>query len=91
MSEVELVEKIADAINKLARPAIPLAVDLWDIATIAQYLKREPQVVRERIAVLPSFPQPIRLPAVKGRAHPLYKATEVIAWAESLQERKTRQ
>lgn len=91
MIEAEFVEKIADAISKLARPAIPLSIDLWDIATIAQYLKRDTQVVRERIAVVPSFPRPIRLPAVKGRAHPLYKAAEIIAWAESLQERKTKQ
>lgn len=91
MSEVELLEKLADAIKKLTRPTIPLSIDLWDIAIIGQYLKREPQVVRERIAVLPSFPQPIRLPAVKGSAHPLYKAREVIAWAESLQERKAKQ
>lgn len=88
MIEAEFVEKIADAINKLARPAIPLAVDLWDIATIGQYLKREPQVVRERIAVLPSFPKAIRLPAAKGRAHPLYKAAEVIAWAVGHQDRR---
>lgn len=91
MSETEIVERITAAINNLARPAIPLAVDLWDIATIGQYLKREPQVVRERIAVLPSFPRPIRLPAQRGRAHPLYKATEVIAWAEAHQERRTKQ
>ena len=36
------------------------------------------------IVCLPSFPNPIRLP-VKGRAQALYKAREVIAWAEKLQ------
>jgi hypothetical protein len=91
MSEVELLEKLADAINRLTKPATLLSIDLWDIATISQYLKREPQVVQERIAVVPSFPRPIRLPAKKGLAHPLYKAAEIIAWAESLQERKTKQ
>ena len=87
MSEVDLVEKLAHAISERMRPPIPLAVDLWDIATVAQYLKREPKVVRERIAVLPDIPKAIRLPAMKGRAHPLYKAAEVIAWTEGHQER----
>jgi excisionase family DNA binding protein len=80
MSEVELLEKLADPINRLTKPAIPLSIDLWDIATISRYLKRDTQVVRERIAVVPSFPRPIRLPAKKGLAHPLFKAAEIIAW-----------
>ena len=88
MSEVEMFEKIADAVNRLARPAIPLVVDLWDNATVAQYLKRDAKVVRERIAVLLDFPKAIRLSATKGRAHPLNKAAEVIAWAEGHQERR---
>lgn len=88
MSEVELVEKLANALAKQLRPGIPLSVDLWDFATIGQFLKREPQVVRERIAVLPDFPKAIRLPATKGRAHPLYKAAEVIAWADAYREKR---
>jgi hypothetical protein len=62
-----MFEKIADAVKRLARPAIPLAVDLWDIATVAQFLKREAKVVRERIAVLLDFPKAIRLPETKGQ------------------------
>jgi hypothetical protein len=90
MSEVELVEKLAHALSERMRPSIPLAIDLWDIATVAQYLKREAKVVRERIAVLPDFPKAIRLPATKGRAHPLYKAAEVVAWAEAYQEKQSK-
>ncbi len=48
---------------------------------MAAYLKRSPGRVYSDILCLPSFPRPIRLP-VKGRAHALYKAREVIAWAE---------
>ncbi|WP_245774420.1 hypothetical protein [Rugamonas rubra] len=87
MSESQFVAKLAEAIEKLQRPAIPLSVDLWDIATIAQYLKRDPQVVRERMACLPSFPRAIRLPTKSGRAQPLYNAKEVIAWVQSHQEK----
>jgi hypothetical protein len=88
MSETELVAKLADALAKQLRPAIPLAVDLWDVATIAQFLKRDNAVVRERITCLPDFPKAIRLPANKGRAHPLYKAAEVIAWSEKYREKR---
>ncbi|MBZ2208509.1 hypothetical protein [Massilia soli] len=60
---------------------------LWDIATIALYLKREPQVVRERMACLPSFPKSIRLPTKTGRAQPLFLAEEVIAWTKKYKDK----
>lgn len=81
-SDIQFIIKLASALEKYVRPPIPLSVDLWDIETIGLYLKRDAQVVRERIACLADFPVPIRLPSAKGRAHPLYRATEVIAWAE---------
>ncbi len=82
---VALLEQI---LERLSQPmvAIPLSADLWDVAFIARYLKRSPNTVRRDIIVLPSFPKPIRLPG-NGRAHALYKAREVVAWAESLQSR----
>lgn len=86
MSDVNLIERLADALAQRMTPSIPLAVDLWDIATIAAYLKREPGTVREQMACLPSFPKAIRLPTSKGRAQPLYNAKEVIAWAQSYRE-----
>lgn len=87
MSDVDLIERLADAVAQRMTPSIPLAVDLWDIATIAAYLKREPGTVREQMACLPSFPKAIRLPTSKGRAQPLYNAKEVIAWAQSYREK----
>jgi hypothetical protein len=87
MSDVDLIERLADAVAQRMTPPIPLAVDLWDIATIAAYLKREPGTVREQIACLPSFPKAIRLPTSKGRAQPLYNAKEVIAWVQSYREK----
>lgn len=60
---------------------------LWDISTIAQYLKRDPQVVRERMACLPSFPKSIRLPTKTGRAQPLFLAEEVIAWTKQFKDK----
>lgn len=46
MSEADLIERLAAALAERLRPAIPLSVDLWDMAMIAAYFKRDPQVVR---------------------------------------------
>ena len=83
------IEILLDAINNLS-PRIPITVDLWSIKEIASYLKRSDAVVRERITALPGFPQAIRLPVLggKGRGQPLWKAREVIAWAEKHQENR---
>lgn len=83
----ELIVRIAEEVAVRLRPAIPLSVDLWDIAIIAEFLKRDPQVVRERMACMPSFPKAIRLPTKNGRAHPLYKAKEIIEWTEKFRDR----
>jgi hypothetical protein len=82
---VALLEQI---LERLSQPlvAIPLSADLWDVAFISRYVKRTPDTVRREIVVLPNFPKPIRLPG-NGRAHALYKAREVVAWAEGLQSR----
>lgn len=87
---LEMFEKL---LPLLAQNRIPIDVDLWDIAMIGAYLKRDSQVVRERIVCQESFPKAIRIPtksengqpARKGQ--PLYKAKEVIAWANSFQEK----
>jgi hypothetical protein len=86
MSTEEILTKILERLSA-PPPAVPLSIDLWDIASIAAFLKRDPQVVRERMACLPDFPKAIRLPTKTGRAQPLYKAAEVIAWTNRHQER----
>lgn len=85
--ELDLIDKLALAIADRLKPTIPLAIDLWDIGMVASYLKRDPQVVRERMACTPSFPKAIRLPTKSGRAQPLYKATEIIEWTERFRDR----
>jgi hypothetical protein len=88
MTELEMITRFAAAVAEHLRPPIPLAIDLWDIATIAAYLKRDPQVVRERMACVPDFPRAIRLPTKTGRAQPLYRAAEVIKWVAGHQEKQ---
>lgn len=90
MSEADLIERMAQAVAHHIAPRvpIPIEIDLWDMATIAGYLKRDAGTVRERLACRPDFPKAIRLPsAKKNGGQPLYKATEVIQWAESYQEK----
>ena len=73
----------ADAPPQVApRDAVPIAVALWDTEVIAMYLRRSINRVRSDIVSLPTFPRPIRLP-VHGKSQALYKAREVITWAES--------
>lgn len=87
--ELQLIDKMASAFAKYVNPTIPLHIDLWDIATIAAYLKRNETVVRERLACKPDFPAAIRLPTESGRrGHALYRAKEVILWAEKYSEKK---
>lgn len=82
MSEKEILAAI---LQKLSAKSIPVEVDLWDTEHVAAYLKRSYSTVRDKIIVRPDFPRPIKLNATQERAHPLYKAREVIRWAESLQ------
>lgn len=68
MSEAEIMAKLAHALSDRMLPSIPLAVDLWDIATVAQYLERDTKVKREQIDVLLDFPKAVRRPTGNGRA-----------------------
>lgn len=92
MNETEMLEQLGATIAaNLAKldPHVPLGVALWDVETIAAYLKRSPASTRDRIVCLPDFPSVIRLPGEKPgqRSRPLWKAIEVIRWAESYAER----
>lgn len=88
MNETDLIARMAEAVAKHITPAIPIDIDLWDVAKIGAYLKRDAGTVRERLACRPDFPKAIRLPsATKHGGQPLYKAHEVIRWAESYQEK----
>jgi hypothetical protein len=82
MSEKEILAAI---LQKLSERLIPVEVDLWDTEHVALYLKRSYTTVRDKIIVRPDFPRPINLNRTKERSHPLFKAREVIKWAESLQ------
>lgn len=88
MSENELIQQMAAAVAQHLQPAIPVNVDLWDVATIARVLKRSESQVRNRLICLPDFPKAIRLPVEGGgRGKPLYRANEVLEWTRKYQDR----
>jgi predicted DNA-binding transcriptional regulator AlpA len=80
------INELAEEIAERLRQAIPLSIALWDMSTIAAYLKVTQRHVGERIVCLPSFPKAIRLPSAKGNSHPRWKAAEVIDWVEKYQK-----
>lgn len=86
MEDIELIAKaVADEVYN--RALIPVELDLWSSKEIAAYLKRDIRVVREKICIMPGFPQAIRIPSPSGgKGHPLWKAAEIIDWATSFQE-----
>lgn len=89
MSAEELLEQLLERLGQNTQ-SVPLSAQLWDTEMVASYLKRSYNTTRDSILVLPTFPAPIRLPSSgKGRAYPLYKAREVVEWAESYQSRKS--
>jgi hypothetical protein len=84
---LDVIEELAGRIANHLPRRIPLSVDLWSHAEIALYLKVSARQVAERYAPLPGFPAAYRIPARgPGRGHPRYKASDVIAWAESHKE-----
>lgn len=84
MSTEQILEKLLERLSAVVQPTAPpqpISIALWDTKDIAAYLHRSQDRVYSDIVCLPSFPKPIRLPT-KGRAQALYKAREVVAWAE---------
>lgn len=80
------IDALADALMaRMRRLPVPLDVELWGIEDIAAYLKRSRSHVQQRYCPLPGFPRAIRLP---GGGHPLYRASEVIEWAERHRDRR---
>lgn len=87
LDETGIIARLDLILAKLELPVVPLSDQLWGTTQIGAYLRRSTDNVRKEIVCLPSFPRPIRLP-VHGKAQALYKAREVIQWAESHQDKR---
>lgn len=79
--------EITELAQEIAARLTPHA--LWDLAELAKYLHRSEQHTRQWIITQDGFPRPIRIPSGKSateRARSLWRAKDVIAWAESYVE-----
>lgn len=88
MTSSELIDQLAAALaSRVSR--VPLEIALWSVDDVAAYLNSTPKSVCNHVLCLPGFPAAIRLPTkTGGRGRPMFKAQEVIQWAESYQERR---
>jgi hypothetical protein len=78
-------------LSAIIPPRIPVEVDLWSSAEVAQFLKCSQSQVLERYAPLPDFPKTIRLPSVTAKkGHPRWKAKDIIEWAGKYAESANR-
>lgn len=86
MSEAaELAREFRLAFEQMAPLLAPMLAPkhLWTIEDVAAQLHRSIRSARDYVAQ-PGFPKAIR---INGTGHPLYKAAEVLAWADRWQER----
>ena len=85
MSDADIVERLANALASIAKPAFPLDVALWDTETVAQYFGMgHASSARRSITCQPSFPKAVR---ADKNARPLYFASEVIEWAKTRKDK----
>lgn len=87
-TDSDLIVRLGAELARQLKPSLPVEIDLWDIATIATYLKRSESVVRERMACLPDFPKAICLPSNGSiRDQASYRVRDIIQWTAKYQDR----
>jgi hypothetical protein len=74
---MDVLDALALKVASKIKPSIPVEIDLWDIETCANYLKREPKSFRNKYRTYAGFPKAIRI----NGGRPLFPAKEVVEWA----------
>ena len=80
MSEVDLIDRLADAVAERINAKFEFEIALWSVERVATYFNKAVPVAQRSILCKPSFPKPVK--TEKG-ARPLYFAKEVVEWARS--------
>ena len=75
------LQALTQAIERIGTNKFPVEIDLWDASTVAAYLKISKSRLTNYYANRPDFPSPGRLPSDKGAGRPLWRAREIIKWA----------
>ncbi|WP_137009571.1 helix-turn-helix transcriptional regulator [Aquitalea aquatilis] len=85
----ELAESVKSLVAALSkpRPVVPIDKQIWDADSCAEYLVVSRRQFTEHIACKPDFPACIDI-STGGRRNPRWRASEVIRWVDSRQEKK---
>ncbi|MDO3614859.1 hypothetical protein Q3O97_03240 [Ralstonia pseudosolanacearum] len=77
-------EEFARLVAELGRllQAVPLPDQLWDAATIADWMGLSAETVAEAVVVRDGFPKPVQ-PTAARQGKRLWFADEVIQWARA--------
>lgn len=80
-----LIDQIAAQVIARIPQALPVEMQLWNHADIANYLRAKVRTIAEKTVMRPDFPKPVRPPLMRDteQGYPLYRAAEVIRWAEA--------
>ncbi|MDL2342518.1 MAG: hypothetical protein QFB87_05595 [Patescibacteria group bacterium] len=79
------IEQLAIELAERLPQPLPISVQLWTGDMVAQYLVMDERYVKEKLLIRPNAPKAIRM---YNTGKPRYKASEVIQWAESFQEKR---
>ena len=82
----ELARAISEHIQ--IRTTFPIEIQAWNAQTCADFMSVSVNHFKTRIACLPGFPKPVRLPTKKekGIGQPRWNAKEVINWFYSFKK-----
>lgn len=84
-SKKNRLDELAIKIAEYIKIDIPVNVDLWSTKECAALFKKTPKYFSQYIAPNPDFPKPIRVPTIKGKSNPLWKAKDVLRWVDKYQ------
>lgn len=74
-------ELLAKSIAQHMERHSPTDATLWNVEDCAYYLRQAKTTFRDFTSKHPTFPDAIRVPNLRGRSSALWRAKEVIAWA----------
>lgn len=91
-SNSQIVDLLSDVIIELRRSntiaeTLGRKKTYWTAEDIAFQIGKSKSTVQSRYTCKPNFPKARRLPSEKGKGHPVWLASEIMAWIEKHKER----
>lgn len=76
--------ELTQAITRMGSSQFPINIDLWDATRVADYLKISKSRFLNHYSIQPGFPKPGRLPSPRGAGRALWRARDVVEWANNI-------